>query len=84
MFDAYLVITDQPAGLDEPSEGTFDEPSLRQHLKSLYGIASLDDLKVDLPVARQAGDLTFECSCVTAVGPDPFEPAIAGRQRGEQ
>lgn len=74
----------QPPGLDEPSESPFHDPSFRQSLESLHVIGSLDDLKLDPSVTGYGGHLLLQFPRIAAVGPDPFEPAVAPGQRSKQ
>jgi len=43
--DGGLEVLGETAASPEPGEGTFDDPSARQHLEAFGGVGSLDDVE---------------------------------------
>jgi hypothetical protein len=79
------MIPDQAARLDEPAEGSFDDPTFRQHHESFHIVAALDDLKIDLAVSLEPGDFLDQLSRVASVSPDELEPTVgSGEDRHQQ
>src|SRR5918994_6660620 len=64
-----LVVADETAVLEDPGEGSFDDPAAAQHLEALGGGAAFDDLDDDVGLV---------------LGPAHQPPGIAAVGEGEK
>lgn len=73
-----LVVADEPAVLDNPSEGSLHHPAAAQHLETLYGGRAFDDLDDDMSLLPGP---VHEPTGVTPIGKGAFDERVscAGR-----
>src|SRR5215212_6169489 len=80
VFSQFLGEASAPA---EPGECAFDDPSARQHLKSLGRVGSLDDL--DGPVTLPLEGIAQLAARIAAIGEEvaqPWKPVADGLEQG--
>jgi hypothetical protein len=71
-----FIVNAEPAVIDEPAPGTFDDPAAGQHLE-LMGCDAVDDLGFDLVAPAEPAEATLE----PGVAPEETEPAALGAAR---
>lgn len=69
-----FVVTDEAAALEDPGEGSLDDPAPRQHLETLGVDAAADDLEGDV---RLVGGPLDEAAGVAAIGEDASDEGVA-------
>src|SRR5918994_2839312 len=69
-----LVVADETAVLEDPGEGSFDDPAAAQHLEALGGWAAFDDLDDDVGLVLGPA---HELPAIAAVGEGAGHEGVA-------
>ncbi len=84
MIAPNLVVANESAGLNEPSEGSFNGPALGRNLEALYVITALDDLKINLAVTLDPSHPTKQFSRISFIRSYSLYPAIVLAQKPKE
>src|ERR1019366_10263010 len=75
IFGSGFVVADQPAVLDEPAEGSFDNPAFGQHLETTLVLKARDNFQAQrASLAMRCDPGGKGCAPIPLIGPDAAHP----------
>jgi hypothetical protein len=76
MLRSGLIVADQAALLDEPAEGSLDDPAAVEYLESFGVVRALYDLQMEAAAGSQGFDPGDQRAGIASIGPDLGQAAV--------